>query len=77
MHRSIFIALVIALSTSVCAQVQTVVDFLRGTPAWVNGTVQLEASHPVHRDLISQAQILPNREIGFDFGENFLEVRPA
>ena len=76
MYRSFFIVLLL-LSTSVSAQVQTVVQFLRGTPAWVNGTVQLEANHPVHRDLISQAQILPNREIGFDFGENFLEVRPA
>jgi hypothetical protein len=77
MHRSGFLALLLGLSTSVCAQVQTVVDFLRQTPAWVSGTVQLEGSLTVNRDLISHTQILPNRQIGFDFGDNFLEVRPA
>lgn len=72
---TLFLAALLA-QPSFAAPLQTVVDYLRTTPAYVNGNVRFDQSATVHQSGSTTVKLLRNREIAFNFGENFLEIYP-
>lgn len=74
-YISLGLALILS-SHVIAAPLQTVVDYLRTTPAYVNGNVRFDHAATVHKSGNTTVKLLGNREIPFNFGENFLEIYP-
>ena len=74
----ILIILISLLSFSSFAQeLEPVINFLRGTPAYVNGSVSFDAQSTLFDDSWTQVKIVKNQKIYFTFSENRLEVHPG
>ncbi|MBY0518054.1 MAG: hypothetical protein K2P81_14190 [Bacteriovoracaceae bacterium] len=62
---------------SYSAPTETVINYLKSTPAWVDGSIRFDSSAPLYSEGMTSMKLMPNRDIGFAFGENFLELYPS
>lgn len=79
--RSIFIlifSLGILLGSPAFAfnELEPFINFLRSTPAYMNGEVAFSKESVLYEEGWSIVKIVPNQNIGFSFKEDYLEVRP-
>lgn len=58
-------------------ELEPVINFLRGTPAYVNGSVSFDAPSTLYDESWTTVKIVKNQKIYFTFSENRLEVRPG
>lgn len=74
----LLIVLSLALTfTAQAAPLTTVIDFLRSTPAFFDGTVAFKTSATVFEEGWTKVKINANQSISFRFKENSLEVHPG
>lgn len=57
-------------------ELEPFINFLRSTPAYMNGEVSFKAGTTLYEEGWTVVKINPNQRIEFTFQENFLEVRP-
>lgn len=62
--------------SSFAQELEPVINFLRGTPAYVHGTVSFDAASTLYDENWTQVKIIPRQRISFTFQENRLEVHP-
>lgn len=62
--------------TTFAQELEPIINYLRSTPAYMNGNVSFTAGSTLYDESWTTVKILPNKSIGFIFKEDYLEVRP-
>ncbi len=76
--RKILLLILCFLSLSASAQeLEPFINFLRGTPAFINGEVSFVADSVLYQEGWSIVKIVKGEQIEFSFSENWLQVRPG
>ena len=75
---TLFVFAGLTLSTASRAEpLTTVINFLRSTPAFFDGSVAFKSNAKVFEEGWTKVQINANQAIGFNFKENMIEVYPG
>lgn len=79
--RKIFIILIslitfMSFHASAINELEPFINFLRSTPAFMNGEVSFKAQSVLYEEGWTIVKIVPNQNIEFTFSEDYLEVRP-
>jgi len=75
--KALLLILSLLSFSSFAQELEPVINFLRGTPAYVNGSVSFDAASKLYDESWTQVSIVKNQKIYFTFSENRLEVRPG
>jgi hypothetical protein len=65
-----------SFQASAISDLEPFINFLRSTPAFMNGEVSFKAGSVLYEEGWTIVKILPNQNIEFTFEEDYLEVRP-
>lgn len=79
--RSLFILMFTVVTffsyrASAISELEPFINFLRSTPAFMNGEVAFTSESVLYEEGWSIVKIVPNQKIEFTFQENYLQVRP-
>src|SRR5690606_23711723 len=74
--KALFILLALFSFSSFAQELEPVINFLRGTPAYVHGSVSFDSSSTLYDESWTQVKIVPKKRINFTFREDRLEVFP-
>lgn len=75
--RLLILIFALLSSSSFAQELEPVINFLRGTPAYVNGEVSFDGASTLYSQGWTSVKIVRGQKIGFTFAENLLEVYPG
>jgi hypothetical protein len=77
MHTlTLLISLFISTLSFAQKELEPFIDFVRSTPAFIDGSVYFNTSSVLYQEGWSVVKIVPNEQIEFSFSEDWLQVRP-